>query len=266
MERMAAEYPPSRKIRASNGSVLHDGFLGVLRTGGNEATGRREERRHHLLIDGNEKNYENPHCLLWSARSQRPAPANMPAMEDCLSEKLAPNLPTMKRKSYPCTIRSLRQRYASLVILFSLLRLTAPRHPLATTTAILLAAVPFIRNRSFNPPASALRAVLNRLLMSLPLRSLSCLVRLLLIGCGELDPSLCPSSLQHEPTALGLHPRAKTEFPRSLGFAGLICPLHRKILLTILCLQGLFLQLCPSEYRNYAAWCQCLCRAAVRAT
>jgi hypothetical protein len=67
--------------------------------------------------------------------------------------------------------------------------------------------------------------------MSLLLRSLSRLVRLLFIGGRELDTAFGAPALQNEPATLGGHSCAKTEFPRSPGLAGLIRPFHWKMLL-----------------------------------
>ncbi len=98
-----------------------------------------------------------------------------------LSAYEEPNRLTRNRRSCPGGINSLSERYASRVIRFSLFLLTAPPQPRATTTAIRLVAAWVREWRSFNPPASTLRAVLKSLVMSRPARIRSSLVRLLLI-------------------------------------------------------------------------------------
>ena len=148
-----------------------------------------------------------------------------------LSVKGAPYRATRKRRSLPGRIPSLRLRYASRVILFSRFRLTAPPHPRATTTVNRVVGLPLVLNRSFIPLDSTLRAAENMPLMSLLLRSRSCLVRLLFIRGRKLDTTFCAATLQNEPASLGGHARAEAEFTRPFRFTGLIRTLHRNMLL-----------------------------------
>lgn len=161
----------------------------------------------------------------------RPArPSNCP-MTARLSANGLPRRTTRKTRLTPGRTVSMRERYASLVILFSRFLLTAPPEPRVTTTAKRVVGLPLSRNRSRSPRDSTRRAAEKSSLMSVLLRSRSCLVRLLLIGGRELDPAFCAPAFQNESAPLGGHPGAKTEFPRSFCLAGLIRPLHGKVLL-----------------------------------
>jgi len=102
-------------------------------------------------------------------------------MEALRSENAAPKRPTTRTTSCPGATVSFSARHASLVIRFSRFLRTAPPQPLPTTTAILLTGVPFALYSSRRPLASTFLPSANRPLMSLPLRSLSFLERLLLI-------------------------------------------------------------------------------------
>lgn len=61
---------------------------------------------------------------------------------------------------------------------------------------------------------------------SAPLQEAFPLVRLLLVGSGELQSSLGSAALQDKATALSLHACAKTELPGAANFTGLIGAFH----------------------------------------
>lgn len=61
---------------------------------------------------------------------------------------------------------------------------------------------------------------------SAPLQKAFPLVRLLLVGSGELQSSFGSAALQDKTTALGLHAGAKTELPGAANFTGLIGAFH----------------------------------------
>jgi hypothetical protein len=158
-----------------------------------------------------------------------PARTSNCPMIDCRSLNGAPGRMTRKTRSKPGWIVSLRERNASLVILFSRFLLTAPPEPRVTTTAKRVVGLPLSLNRSFNPRDSTLRAAEKSPLMSLLLRSRSRLERLLLIGGRELDPALGAPALENEPATLGGHSGTKAEFPRPFCLTGLIRPFHLEI-------------------------------------
>jgi hypothetical protein len=173
--------------------------------------------------------------------SCRPSHFNRPAFEKraCRSlhrcEYVEPKRRTITNRSQPSASCSLIRRYASRESLFSRFLRTAVLHPRTTPHPKRFHPKLFFWNRSRMSLLSILRAPLNSLLISELFRSLSRLVRLLLIGSGQLDTALRPPSLQDKPSSPGFHAGPKTEFPVPFYFAGLVGTLHR-----IVSLRGLW--------------------------